>query len=155
MNSLDRSSAQLWDALAGFRQRVLSRMQPGLAQLDGLDLTLAQSLALQHVASFGPLTVAALQARLSRAQATTSQLVSQLERRGLVERRDDPDDRRRTLVALSRRGRRQMDRLEEIRRRGFADVVGALPPRVQRQLLDALQATVAALDAREAGKDPS
>ncbi|ODS54892.1 MAG: hypothetical protein ABS36_10570 [Acidobacteria bacterium SCN 69-37] len=153
MNSRDRSSTLLWDALADFRRRVLSHMQPGLAQLDGLDLTMAQSLALQQIASAGPLTIAGLQARLSRAQATTSQLVSQLERRGLVERRADAADGRRTLVALSRRGRRQMDRLEAIRRRGFADVVGALPPRVQRQLLDALRATVAALEARGPGKD--
>jgi DNA-binding MarR family transcriptional regulator len=143
----------LWTALAAFRQRVLSHMQPGLAQLDGLDLTLAQSLALQQIASSGPLTVAALQARLSRAQATTSQLVSQLERRGLVERRADPADGRRTLVVLSRRGRRHMDRLEAIRQRGFAAVVDALPPNVQRQLIEALQATLAALDVRDSRKD--
>jgi DNA-binding MarR family transcriptional regulator len=145
--------ATLWTALAGFRQRVLSHMQPGLAGLEGLDLTLAQSLALQQIASTGPLTIAALQARLSRAQASTSQLVTQLERRGLVERRADPADGRRTLVTLSRRGRRHMDRLEDIRRRGFAEVVGALPARVQQQLIDALQATLAALDARDSRKD--
>jgi DNA-binding MarR family transcriptional regulator len=143
----------LWDALADFRIRVLSRMQPALAQLDGLDLTLAQSLALQQIASAGPLTIASLQARLSRAQATTSQLVSQLERRGLVDRRADAADGRRTLVVLSRRGRRQMERLEEIRRQGFAAVVAALPARVQRQLVDALQATLTALDARDSEKE--
>lgn len=145
--------ADLWTALAAFRHRVLSHMQPGLAQLEGLDLTLAQSLALQQIASAGPLTVAALQARLSRAQASTSQLVSQLERRGLVERRTDPADRRRTLVVLSRRGRRHMDRLEAIRQRGFAAVVDTLPAHVQRQLIEALQATLAALDARDPRKD--
>lgn len=153
MDNGPHSPRALWDALAGFRHRVLNRMQPALAQLDGLDLTLAQSLALQQVASAGPLTIASLQARLARAQATTSQLVSQLERRGLVERRADAADGRRTLVVLSRRGRRQMDRLEEIRRQGFADVVAALPAGVQRQLLDALQATLAALDTSDSRKD--
>lgn len=145
--------AALWEALAGFRQRVLSHMQPGLVGLEGLDLTLAQSLALQQIATAGPLSITALQGRLSRAQASTSQLVTQLERRGLVERHVDPADARRTLVALSRRGRRQMDRLEAIRRRGFADVVGALPVRVQRQLIAALQATLDALDVHEPPKD--
>lgn len=148
-----RSPSDLWDALADFRRRVLNRMQPGLAELGGLDLTLAQSMALQQIAAAGPLTIAALQARLARAQATTSQLVSQLERRGLVERHADAADGRRTLVVLSRRGRRQMERLEEIRRQGFAEVVDALPRNVQRQLLDALRATSAALDARTPGKD--
>lgn len=137
---------ELWDALGLFRQRVLDRMQPGLSRLDGMDLTLAQGQALQHVAVAGPLTIAALQARLARAQATTSQLVSQLERRGLVERRSDPGDGRRTLVVLSRRGRRHLDRLEFIRREGFAEVVGGLPPAVQRRLLEAMRATVAALE---------
>ena len=145
----------LWDALAVFRQRVLDRMQPGLSRLDGMDLTLAQGQALQHVAVAGPLTIAALQARLARAQATTSQLVSRLERRGLVERHGDPTDRRRTLVVLSRRGRRHLDQLERIRREGFAEVVGVLPPAVQRRLLEALRATVAALEANRLGKDPS
>jgi DNA-binding MarR family transcriptional regulator len=140
----------LWAALGGFRQRILDRMQPGLAGLAAQDLTLAQSIALQQIAGAGPLTIGALQARLSRAQATTSQLVSQLERRGLVDRRADRADARRTLVVLSRQGRRQMDRLEAIRRQGFADVIGALPAGVQRQLTEALQATLAALDA---GKD--
>jgi DNA-binding MarR family transcriptional regulator len=140
-----QSSDELWDLLADFRQAVLDRMQPGLAALGGLDLTLAQGQALQHVAVAGPLSIAQLQKRLARAQASTSQLVTQLERRGLVVRRADPVDRRRTIVALSARGRRQMSRLETIRRQGFADVLGELPPGVQRQLRDALEATVTAL----------
>lgn len=136
---------RLWGALAAFRQAVLDRMQPALAALDGLDLTLAQGQALQHVALAGPLTIAALQKRLARAQASTSQLVTQLERRRLVDRRADPADRRRTLVALSARGRRHMNRLEQIRRQGFAEVLGALPSDVRQQLEAALEATVAAL----------
>lgn len=139
----------LWVALGTFRQRILDRMQPGLAGLAAQDLTLAQSIALQQIAGAGPLSIGALQARLSRAQATTSQLVSQLERRGLVDRLADPADARRTLVVLSRQGRRQIDRLEAIRRQGFAEVVAAVPAGVQRQLVDALQATLAALDAAE------
>lgn len=152
MNSRERI-VDLWTALAGFRQRILNHMQPDLAGLKGMDLTLAQGQVLQHVAAAGSLTIAELQARLARAQATTSQFVSQLERRGLVERRSDPGDGRRTLVVLSRRGRRQMDRLEQIRRQGFAGVIDALPPAVQRQLLDALRATLAALGAADAPKE--
>ena len=144
-----RELDDLWTALGGFRQRILDRMQPGLANLAGQDLTLAQSIALQQIAGAGALTVGALQARLSRAQATTSQLVSQLERRGLVERLVDPADARRTLVALSRLGRRRMDRLETIRRQGFAEVVERLPADVRRQLVEALRATLAALDNRK------
>ena len=150
---MEREPNDLWDALGSFRLRVLDRMQSGLSRLEGMDLTLAQGQALQHVAVAGPLTIAALQGRLARAQATTSQLVSQLERRGLVERRSDPADGRRTLVVLSRRGRRYIDQLERIRREGFAEVVGILPPVVRRQLLEALEATVAALAAADSRED--
>jgi DNA-binding MarR family transcriptional regulator len=153
MRNVASAPDELWSALAGFRERVFSRMQPGLADLDGLDLTLAQSIALQHITSAGPLTVTALQARLSRAQASTSQLVTQLERRGLVERRADPADGRRTLVGLSLRGRRQMARLDQVRRQGFESVVAALPPAVRRQLVDALRTTLDALAATDARKD--
>ena len=59
-------------------RKVLGRMQPELTKLPGLELSVMQSLALQEIAHGAPLTVAALQARICRAQASTSQLVSQL-----------------------------------------------------------------------------
>lgn len=40
----------------------------------------------------------------------TSRLLGTLERRGLVARRQDPDDRRKTLVTLTAAGRRERDR---------------------------------------------
>ena len=136
---------RLWDALSRFRQQVFDQMQGDLATL-GLDLSMPQSIALAQIAQAGPLTVSTLQQRMKRSQATTSHLATQLELRGLVTRRDDPADARRTLLQLSREGTRLMNRLEQARRRGFRKVFAKVPKRVQRELDGALWATLEALE---------
>ena len=136
----------LWSALVAFRHRVVDQMQDGLASMAGLDLTLPQSIALFQIAEAGPMTVSGLQARMKRSQATTSHLVNQLQRKGLVERGDDPKDARRTVLRLSRRGVRLVDRVEVLRRRGFERVMGRLTPSVRRQLEAALRATLRSLE---------
>lgn len=135
----------LWTALVTFRVRVFDQMQGGLASL-GLDLSMPQSIALAHIATAGPLTVGALQARMQRSQATTSHLVTQLELRGLVERTDDPGDARRTLLRLSKEGRRLVNRLDQLRRRSFERVLSRVPEHVRQQLEAALLATLEALE---------
>jgi DNA-binding MarR family transcriptional regulator len=138
----------LWDALAAFRRRVVDHLQPAVASEAGLELTLVQSIALHRIAS-GPVSIAALQAAIGRSQATTSHLVSQLEKQGLVERGDDPADARRTLVRLSRLGRRRLARLETLRRRSFEAVMRDLPAGVRRDLEASLRAALEALDQRD------
>lgn len=136
----------LWGALVDFRHRVVDQMQDGLASMADLDLSLPQSIALFQIAEAGPMTVSTLQGRMKRSQATTSHLVNQLEKKDLVERGDDPDDARRTVVRLSRRGMRLVDRVEVIRRKGFERVLGRLPAPVRRQLETALRATLRSLE---------
>jgi DNA-binding MarR family transcriptional regulator len=76
-----------------------------------LDLTMAQLKALVAVADAGCLPVGQLGARLGIGKPHATLLVDALVRRGLVERREDPADRRRTLVRLSARGRQLIDDL--------------------------------------------
>ncbi len=66
--------------------------------------------ALTQVVFHGPLTVSALAERLGVALTTTSLLVSQLADAGLVERREDAADHRRTLASI------RPDRSEEVLR---------------------------------------
>lgn len=149
MNSPKRrtgsSDARLWDALAAFRVAVVDQMQADLAAMPGLQLSLPQSLALNMVALAGPLTVAQLQARLHRSQATTSHLVTQLELRELVERTEDPEDARRTRVQLGREGRALVQRLEQARKDAFSRVLGGLPVELRNRLSAVLTETVQAL----------
>jgi DNA-binding MarR family transcriptional regulator len=59
---------------------------------------------LEHLAHAGPLTVGEAAAHLNRAQSVVSEIVSHLERQGMLERESDPADRRRTLVWLTGAG---------------------------------------------------
>ncbi len=64
----------------------------------------ASRAVLEHLALAGPLTVGEAASHLSRAQSVVSEIVTHLERQGLLEREADPDDRRRTLIWLHRSG---------------------------------------------------
>jgi DNA-binding MarR family transcriptional regulator len=64
----------------------------------------ASRAVLQHLSQTGPLTVGDIALHLDRAQSVVSDIVTQLESKGVLERERDPQDRRRTLVWLSPEG---------------------------------------------------
>jgi DNA-binding MarR family transcriptional regulator len=98
---------------------------------------------LEHLALAGPLTIGEAAAHLRRAQSVVSEIVSHLERQGLLERESDPDDRRRTLIWLTPAGqatlRRQREVLSEER---LATALAEMPAEQSRALLSALRALV-------------
>jgi DNA-binding MarR family transcriptional regulator len=65
------------------------------------------SLAPRHLSLFaylqfdGPMPVNELASRLEVAPATVSLMISELSRKGLIERREDDADRRRTIVSIA------------------------------------------------------
>jgi len=77
-------------------------------------LASASRAVLEHLALAGPLTVGEAAAHLSRAQSVISEIVTHLERQGLLEREDDPADRRRTLIWLTPRGHDALRRDREV-----------------------------------------
>lgn len=83
---------------------------------DGTDrgLSGASRATLTHLALTGPVTVGEASAHLDRAQSVTSEILAQLERNGLVERRPDERDRRRTYVWLTDAGRDALRREQSV-----------------------------------------
>jgi DNA-binding MarR family transcriptional regulator len=65
--------------------------------------------ALAVVALYGPLTVSELASREGLALSTASLLVTQLSQAGLVERSEDANDRRRTVVSVAPAYRRESE----------------------------------------------
>ena len=63
-----------------------------------------------HLLHDGPMTVNQLARRLGLAPATTSLLVGELSRSGLVDRREDETDRRRTIVSVADAYRVRLER---------------------------------------------
>jgi DNA-binding MarR family transcriptional regulator len=74
----------------------------------------ASRAVLEHLALAGPLAVGEAAAHLGRAQSVISEIVTHLERQGLLEREDDPADRRRTLVWLTPHGHDVLRRDREV-----------------------------------------
>lgn len=93
------ADAQAFDRLFQQAYLVFHRRDGKRSTLPG-----ASRAVLNHLAHAGPLTVGELAGHLDRAQSVASDIVTGLERKGLLERRDDPDDRRRTLVWLTDAG---------------------------------------------------
>src|ERR671939_556833 len=67
-----------------------------------LDLTIGQLRALFVLFQVGPTPIGQLGATLGLGKPAASLLVDALVQHGLVERREDPSDRRRTFVSLTR-----------------------------------------------------
>lgn len=146
-NSQPAVSDALWSRLVELRQRVMSQMQDGLSAIGELDLSLPQSTMVFQIAEREPLTVSALQAIIQRSQSATSHLVTQLELKGLVERRSDTEDGRRSVIHLTRQGRKLVQKVEQLRRQAFERVLGRVPPEVLQRLDAALKETLDALEA--------
>jgi DNA-binding MarR family transcriptional regulator len=97
------------------------------------DVRFADGFVFQHLVG-GPVTIGALAERLGVSQQAASKSVADLERRGYVERRADPDDARARRVALTTRGR---DAIEAGRRRR-AEIAAELAERLgSRRVEDA------------------
>nr|WP_300149980.1 MarR family winged helix-turn-helix transcriptional regulator [Propionicimonas sp.] len=114
------------------------------------ELTNASRAVLQHLVQTGPVSIGEAAKHLERAQSVVSDIVSQLESHGLLEREPDPDNRRRTLVWLTETGfERLRADADVLDRRLLAEAMNHLDETTQRGLIEGLNALVAA-----AGKEP-
>jgi len=95
--------------------------------------------ALLHIAGDEPISVSALAERLGVSLATTSQLVTDLADGGMVERYDDPGDRRRTLVRVADRHRTTIDAMLDSRLRPMERALARMRPAEQKAFLVGLQ----------------
>jgi DNA-binding MarR family transcriptional regulator len=95
--------------------------------------------ALMHVVADEGMSVSTLAERLSVSLATASQIVTDLESRELVERVEDPTDRRRTLIGVCERHRELTDALLETRLKPVQRALDRMKPAEQRALARGLQ----------------
>ena len=113
----------------------------------GPGLTAASRSVLQHLAMAGPLTVGELCAHLGRSQSVVSDIVSQLADKGLLERQEDANDRRRRLVWLSPDGLLFLDRDRDVLSVELLQrAIGAMTPAERSALLQGVGALLIADD---------
>lgn len=97
------------------------------AQLGEVRLGFTQLAALYVLADGGTMTIVDLADTLNRSPSATSRLVDGLERRRLLERRAELDDRRMRSVWLTERGRALLAVIDRSRADQFLAVVRPLP----------------------------
>ena len=107
-------------ALAGalrFLIARLARQQRRAAAVEPHDLTASRLAALASLARRGPLTLGELAAGEGVQSPTMTRIVAKLEELGLVDKTEDPSDRRATRLAVTGEGSRL---LEDVRTRESA-----------------------------------
>jgi DNA-binding MarR family transcriptional regulator len=124
-------------ALEATVHRVLERLG---AELADLGLTHGEVNALVQLEAGTPRTIAELQSATGQRASTLTGVLDRLERRGFVERRLNPQDRRSFTVTLTDSGVAASDRI----RRTFSDLeaqaLAAVPQRSAKGFFDVLRA---------------
>lgn len=112
--------------VAGY-ERLMHRLAERHAP-DFLDIavTMPQAKVLYVVGAAGQLRMSELAGRLGASLSTVSGLVDRLVDQGLLERGDDPADRRHVLVSLSAAGTAFIDRFRELNARQLEDLLAVL-----------------------------
>jgi DNA-binding MarR family transcriptional regulator len=123
--------------------RQIMRLQRRGAPRDwmALDLTMAQMKALQVLYHGGPAKVSDLAEALGISAPSMTGTLERLVRQGLVERHDDPADRRLVISRLTEAGSALVERLHQGRRARLMAALERLDPAV----VDDLQRGLAAL----------
>ncbi|HEX2053817.1 MAG TPA: MarR family transcriptional regulator [Actinomycetota bacterium] len=103
----------------------------------GFDLSISAVTVLAIIDGAGePITPGVIAERAIIAAASTTSVLDTLERRGLVERRPHPTDRRKLLIALTSAGRKTIDAILPGVHKLEANVMRRLSEEERRQLLD-------------------
>jgi DNA-binding MarR family transcriptional regulator len=125
-------------ALVGVSARSLAGVEESV--------TLSQFRTLVVLHAHGPTRLNRLAERLQVNASTALRTVDRMIAGGLVERRENQEDRREVVIELTARGRRLVDDVTDRRREAIEEVVQLMSPSHRRQMVDALLAFAAAAD---------
>jgi DNA-binding MarR family transcriptional regulator len=107
-------------------------------------VTLPQLRLLVMVASRGPLNLGAVAEGLGVHPSNATRACDRLVVAGLLDRRDNPADRRNLLLELTPAGRELVERVTDHRRAAIAEILDRMPPSRRRALVGVLRSFAAA-----------
>lgn len=113
------------------------------------EVSLPQLRVLVMVASRGPLNLGAVAAGLGVHPSNATRAVDRLVTAGLLDRSDDPTDRRHLVLRLTEDGAALVDRVKRSRSTAVAAILERMPPARRRALVPVLAAF-----ARAGGETP-
>ena len=147
MGTQTDAAAALADSLAAFYGHAMRPSNRLIGEFERLDLSFTQFKALTAAAEGEP-TVKGLAERLGLSLPGTSRAVDQLARRGLLDRREDADDRRCKRLSITDAGRELVHRLDDARRDALEAFAQGIDPAHRDQLLAALAPILEDLESR-------
>jgi DNA-binding MarR family transcriptional regulator len=148
--------AAIVEAVAALLPRLGRGLLAGLARRgQAWGLSAGQTKAVLHVAADGPMTVGDVAARLGVSMPAASELVDRLVEAGLARRNDDPNDRRRVLVAATPEAARIGADLAALRRTQVSRALAMLEPAERPVLAKAVAALAAACEEDAGGAPPA
>jgi DNA-binding MarR family transcriptional regulator len=126
--------------LRQFRQAIWHDLLMGMVRLFGdADFSLAQVATLYLLDGEEALSVKSVSERIGRSLSATSRMVEQLVERGLVERREDQQDRRMKRVLITAQGRAFLRTFEQNRADAQLTVMMYLSPEEQARVNEAME----------------
>ena len=111
--------ARVMAAFEAFQQRLMALHAVEFANLE---ITMAQAKLLYVVTAAGELSMSETAQRLGITVSTASGAVDRLVELGLLERSDDPTNRRQVRVSVTETGRRTLEQLQELNTRQLRDL---------------------------------
>ncbi|WP_420596688.1 MarR family winged helix-turn-helix transcriptional regulator [Deinococcus sp.] len=117
--------------------------------LQGEDVSFTQMTALYKVRALAPISITALSEHLGVSLPATSQLIQELVRRELLERRENPENRREKLLALSGKGQDFVTVREKNIMGAYSEVFGRVAPETLGRAEEALSALIAEAQAQK------
>nr|WP_281065570.1 MarR family transcriptional regulator [Jiella sonneratiae] len=124
----------------------MAEVIPHLARfLKGQELPVQHLVAMFKILVDGPQSVAAIATEVGLTQTAASRMVDKMVRAGLVDRTENPDDRRRKRLTLTKKGETLLEELPVVTIRVYEDILSALPGDVIADLSAPLAALCRAL----------
>lgn len=145
--------AQACELLLAFARMARGPRRPGAMPKHIEQLVNEGVLAPRHLGAFavismeGPISISELAAREGFALSTTSLLVTQLAEVGLVERHEDDQDRRRTVVSIAPRYRRVSEEVLEAKLAPLRRAVARMGAHRAQALVEGLEVVAAEVNA--------
>jgi DNA-binding MarR family transcriptional regulator len=137
----DQELSRQLGAFVGFLMQTHGRDVVHLAH--EFELSFSQMKALHHLHGADDASVKALGESLGLSLAAMSRAADELVQRGLVDRAEDPSDRRIKRLRLTKQGRDLVMKMRELRMAGFEQFVATLSSKERALLAKALDPILA------------
>ncbi|MDH5359965.1 MAG: MarR family transcriptional regulator [Gammaproteobacteria bacterium] len=117
-------------------------------------LTGPQLLVIQLISKYQQVTAGEIAREISLSQATVTTIIDRLERKQLVTRQRDTQDKRKVIVSLTEQGKAALERAPGLMQASFIESFSKLEDWEQSQILSALQRVADMMNASELDAAP-